>query len=148
MRRVALCRPPCIANRQQPQLTPTPPPPPFHLPPPPPSFKNPLQDLAQLIHDLKNANPAGEVSVKLVSEVGVGVVAAGVAKAKVRASWRFLRGGVVVLWLMLGERSVRRRSLGVVVWWWLREECRLSLRPVEDPGGRRCCVVVIGWLAS
>lgn len=37
----------------------------------------------QLIHDLKNANPEGEVSVKLVSEVGVGVVAAGVAKAKV-----------------------------------------------------------------
>jgi glutamate synthase domain-containing protein 2 len=38
--------------------------------------------LAQLIHDLKNAQPTGEVSVKLVSEVGVGVVAAGVAKAK------------------------------------------------------------------
>jgi len=41
-----------------------------------------IEDLAQLIHDLKNANPIGEVSVKLVSEVGVGVVAAGVAKAK------------------------------------------------------------------
>merc|ERR1711988_1480476 len=41
-----------------------------------------IEDLAQLIHDLKNANPVGEVSVKLVSEVGVGVVAAGVAKAK------------------------------------------------------------------
>lgn len=40
-----------------------------------------IEDLAQLIHDLKNAQPAGEVSVKLVSEVGVGVVAAGVAKA-------------------------------------------------------------------
>jgi len=40
-----------------------------------------IEDLAQLIHDLKNANPHGEVSVKLVSEVGVGVVAAGVAKA-------------------------------------------------------------------
>merc|ERR1719253_1623857 len=40
-----------------------------------------IEDLAQLIHDLKNANPNGEVSVKLVSEVGVGVVAAGVAKA-------------------------------------------------------------------
>lgn len=39
-----------------------------------------IEDLAQLIHDLKNAQPAGEVSVKLVSEVGVGVVAAGVAK--------------------------------------------------------------------
>jgi glutamate synthase (NADPH/NADH) len=39
-----------------------------------------IEDLAQLIHDLKNAQPHGEVSVKLVSEVGVGVVAAGVAK--------------------------------------------------------------------
>jgi glutamate synthase (NADPH/NADH) large chain len=41
-----------------------------------------IEDLAQLIHDLKNANPRGTVSVKLVSEVGVGTVAAGVAKAK------------------------------------------------------------------
>ena len=41
-----------------------------------------IEDLAQLIHDLKNANPAGSVSVKLVSEVGVGIVAAGCAKAK------------------------------------------------------------------
>jgi len=40
-----------------------------------------IEDLAQLIHDLKNAQPNGEVSVKLVSEVGVGVVAAGVTKA-------------------------------------------------------------------
>jgi glutamate synthase (NADPH/NADH) large chain len=41
-----------------------------------------IEDLAQLIYDLKNVNPAGDVSVKLVSEVGVGTVAAGVAKAK------------------------------------------------------------------
>ncbi|MBI3375972.1 MAG: glutamate synthase large subunit [Betaproteobacteria bacterium] len=41
-----------------------------------------IEDLAQLIHDLKNANPAASISVKLVSEVGVGTVAAGVAKAK------------------------------------------------------------------
>jgi glutamate synthase (NADPH) large chain len=41
-----------------------------------------IEDLAQLIHDLKNVNPASRVSVKLVSEVGVGTVAAGVAKAK------------------------------------------------------------------
>jgi glutamate synthase domain-containing protein 2/glutamate synthase domain-containing protein 1/glutamate synthase domain-containing protein 3 len=41
-----------------------------------------IEDLAQLIHDLKNANPSARVSVKLVSEVGVGTVAAGVAKAK------------------------------------------------------------------
>ena len=40
-----------------------------------------IEDLAQLIFDLKNANPAARVSVKLVSEVGVGTVAAGVAKA-------------------------------------------------------------------
>ena len=41
-----------------------------------------IEDIAQLIHDLKNANPTASVSVKLVSEVGVGTVAAGVAKAK------------------------------------------------------------------
>ena len=41
-----------------------------------------IEDLAQLIHDLKNANPVASISVKLVSEVGVGTVAAGVAKAK------------------------------------------------------------------
>ena len=41
-----------------------------------------IEDLAQLIHDLKNANLRASVSVKLVSEVGVGTVAAGVAKAK------------------------------------------------------------------
>jgi glutamate synthase domain-containing protein 2 len=41
-----------------------------------------IEDLAQLIHDLKSANPSARVSVKLVSEVGVGTVAAGVAKAK------------------------------------------------------------------
>ncbi len=40
-----------------------------------------IEDLAQLIYDLKNANPAARVHVKLVSEVGVGTVAAGVAKA-------------------------------------------------------------------
>jgi glutamate synthase (NADPH) large chain len=40
-----------------------------------------IEDLAQLIFDLKNVNPAARISVKLVSEVGVGTVAAGVAKA-------------------------------------------------------------------
>ncbi|KAK3002285.1 hypothetical protein RJ639_021247 [Escallonia herrerae] len=39
-----------------------------------------IEDLAQLIHDLKNANPAARVSVKLVSEAGVGVIASGVVK--------------------------------------------------------------------
>ncbi|GAB4168979.1 MAG: glutamate synthase-related protein [Rhodocyclaceae bacterium] len=41
-----------------------------------------IEDLAQLIHDLKNANPKASISVKLVSELGVGTIAAGVAKAK------------------------------------------------------------------
>ena len=41
-----------------------------------------IEDLAQLIHDLKNANPLASISVKLVSESGVGTVAAGVSKAK------------------------------------------------------------------
>ncbi|RZK02607.1 MAG: glutamate synthase large subunit [Novosphingobium sp.] len=41
-----------------------------------------IEDLAQLIHDLKNVNPTSRVSVKLVSEVGVGTVAAGVSKCK------------------------------------------------------------------
>ena len=40
-----------------------------------------IEDLAQLIHDLKNVNPEARVSVKLVSELGVGTVAAGVSKA-------------------------------------------------------------------
>jgi glutamate synthase (NADPH) large chain len=40
-----------------------------------------IEDLAQLIHDLKNANPTARVHVKLVAEVGVGTVAAGVSKA-------------------------------------------------------------------
>jgi len=40
-----------------------------------------IEDLAQLIHDLKNANPRAAISVKLVSEIGVGTIAAGVAKA-------------------------------------------------------------------
>ena len=41
-----------------------------------------IEDLAQLIHDLKNVNASADISVKLVSEVGVGTIAAGVAKAK------------------------------------------------------------------
>ncbi|HWY73369.1 MAG TPA: glutamate synthase central domain-containing protein, partial [Burkholderiaceae bacterium] len=41
-----------------------------------------IEDLAQLIHDLKNGNSKASISVKLVSEIGVGTVAAGVAKAK------------------------------------------------------------------
>ena len=40
-----------------------------------------IEDLAQLIHDLKNSNPSARISVKLVAEIGVGTVASGVAKA-------------------------------------------------------------------
>jgi glutamate synthase (NADPH/NADH) large chain len=40
-----------------------------------------IEDLAQLIHDLKNSNPSARISVKLVSEIGVGTIAAGVTKA-------------------------------------------------------------------
>lgn len=41
-----------------------------------------IEDLAELIYDLKNANPRAEINVKLVSEVGVGTIAAGVAKGR------------------------------------------------------------------
>jgi glutamate synthase domain-containing protein 2/glutamate synthase domain-containing protein 1/glutamate synthase domain-containing protein 3 len=41
-----------------------------------------IEDIAQLIHDLKNANPRARISVKLVSEIGVGTIAAGISKAK------------------------------------------------------------------
>src|ERR1700710_2215855 len=51
------------------------------LPPPPHHDIYSIEDLKQLIYDLACANPKGQVSVKLVSEVGVGTVAAGVAKA-------------------------------------------------------------------
>ena len=50
--------------------------------PPPHHDVYSIEDLAQLIYDLKNVNPAADVSVKLVSEVGVGTVATGVAKAR------------------------------------------------------------------
>ncbi|WP_236550277.1 glutamate synthase-related protein, partial [Enterococcus gallinarum] len=41
-----------------------------------------IEDLAELIYDLKNANPRADINVKLVSEVGVGTIAAGVAKGR------------------------------------------------------------------
>ncbi len=50
--------------------------------PPPHHDISSIEDIAQLIHDLKSANPRARVHVKLVAEVGVGTVAAGVAKAK------------------------------------------------------------------
>ncbi len=42
-----------------------------------------IEDLAELIYDLKSANPRARISVKLVSEMGVGIVASGVAKVRV-----------------------------------------------------------------
>ncbi len=50
--------------------------------PPPHHDINSIEDLKQLIHDLKNANPTARIHVKLVAEIGVGTVAAGVSKAK------------------------------------------------------------------
>ncbi|CAM8900534.1 unnamed protein product [Rhodiola kirilowii] len=47
---------------------------------PPPHHDIYSEDLAQLIHDLKNSNPSARISVKLVSEAGVGVIASGVVK--------------------------------------------------------------------
>ena len=49
---------------------------------PPPHHDILIEDLKQLIHDLKNSNLAARVHVKLVAEMGVGTVAAGVSKAK------------------------------------------------------------------
>ena len=81
-----------------------------------------IEDLAQLIFDLKNVNPDADVSVKLVSEVGVGTVAAGVAKARGRpCHHRRLRG--------------RHRRLSAH----LDQACRLALgdRPRRDPADAR-----------
>ena len=50
--------------------------------PPPHHDVYSIEDIAQLIHDLKNANPSARISVKLGSEIGVGTIAAGVTKAK------------------------------------------------------------------
>jgi glutamate synthase (NADPH) large chain len=52
-----------------------------HISPPPHHDIYSIEDLAQLIYDLKSVNPNSRISVKLVSEVGVGIIAAGVAKA-------------------------------------------------------------------
>ena len=81
-----------------------------------------IEDLAQLIHDLKNANPKAEISVKLVSEVGVGTVAAGVAKAKADH---------------VRDRRLRRRHRRVADF--LDQACRHALgtgprRDAADPG--------------
>ena len=77
-----------------------------------------IEDLAQLIFDLKNVNPAADVSVKLVSEVGVGTVAAGVAKA---------RADHITI---SGYRGRHRRLAAD-----LDQACRLALgdRPRRDP---------------
>ncbi|MEZ5166915.1 MAG: FMN-binding glutamate synthase family protein [Acidimicrobiales bacterium] len=61
---------------------PTPTPGVGRISPPPHHDIYSIEDLAQLIHDLKNANPKARIHVKLVAEVGVGTVAAGVSKAQ------------------------------------------------------------------
>ncbi len=75
-----------------------------------------IEDLAQLIYDLKNVNPDGQVSVKLVSEIGVGTVAAGVAKARAdHVTIAGFEGGtgaspltsIKHAWQSLGDRSCR-----------------------------------------
>src|SRR5487761_481573 len=67
-----------------------------------------IEDLAQLIFDLKNVNPAGVVSVKLVSEVGVGTVAAGVSKARAdHVTISGFEGGTGASRLALGDRPGR-----------------------------------------
>ena len=59
-----------------------------------------IEDLAELIYDLKSANPRARISVKLVSEVGVGIVAAGVAKVRVTGNLPQLKMLTVILRLM------------------------------------------------
>ena len=69
-----------------------------------------IEDLAELIHDLKNSNIEARVNVKLVSEVGVGTIAAGVAKAKadgILVSLRWRHGHHHAL------HPARRCSMGV-----------------------------------
>jgi glutamate synthase (NADPH/NADH) len=61
-----------------------------------------IEDLAELIYDLKCANPNARISVKLVSEVGVGVVASGVAKVRC-----FTQFCCVPLVIMVCEASVQ-----------------------------------------
>ena len=77
-----------------------------------------IEDLAQLIHDLKNVNPTARISVKLVSEVGVGTVAAGVAKC--------MADHVTIA----GYRGRHRRFAAD-----LADPCRPALgdRPCRDP---------------
>src|SRR5262249_41885127 len=75
--------PPLPRNQFQPGLAKVRRPPPGVAPSAPPPHHDiySIEDLKQLIHDLKNANPRARIHVKLVAEVGVGTVAAGVAKA-------------------------------------------------------------------
>lgn len=53
-----------------------------------------IEDLAELIYDLKCANPNARISVKLVSEVGVGVVASGVAKVRINYIISFIQNSL------------------------------------------------------
>lgn len=66
-----------------------------------------IEDLAELIYDLKCANPKARISVKLVSEVGVGVVASGVAKVYFRRFFnKDILAGCKRLPIMLNKRKM------------------------------------------
>ena len=91
-----------------------------------------IEDLAQLIHDLKNANPQARVHVKLVAEVGVGTVAAGVAKAHVRRG-AHLRPRRRHRRLAADLAQARRRARGSSAW----------PRP-----SRRCCSTACATASS
>nr|CAH7738975.1 unnamed protein product [Callosobruchus chinensis] len=95
-----------------------------------------IEDLAELIYDLKCANPQARISVKLVSEVGVGVVASGVAKGKAEhivvsghdggtgaSSWTGIKSAGLPWELGIAETHQvlvlnNLRSRIVLTWWW------------------------------
>ena len=95
-----------------------------------------IEDLAQLIHDLKNVNPAARISVKLVSEVGVGTVAAGVAKA--RADHVTISGFEGAPAPARSPRSPMPARPGKSAWpRRSRPCCSTASRPHRGAGGRR-----------
>ena len=71
-----------------------------------------IEDLAQLIYDLKNANKEARISVKLVSEAGVGTVAAGVAKAK-RCVILLFQDMMEEQGLLLKTQFIMQSSMGI-----------------------------------
>ena len=109
-----------------------------------------IEDLAQLIFDLKNVNPSADVSVKLVSEVGVGTVAAGVAKARAdHVTISGFEGGTGASPLTsikhagspVGDRPLPRRTRR-----WCSTGCAARIAVQVDGGLRTGRDVVIGAL--